>query len=420
MKIPFGDLSRQYEQYKGEIDAVVQEVLKKGNFILGENVSLFEEEFSSYCGCSYGIGVGSGTEALHLALLACGVGQGDEVITVSNTAVPTISAIRFARANPVFVDIEEATYNINPELIVQKITKKTKAIVPVHLYGNPCNMDRICEIAEKHDLKVIEDCAQSHGAFFNGKKTGGFGDAGCYSFYPSKNLGAFGDGGMVVTNSAEINRNMRLLRNYGQENRYYSITEGFNSRLDEIQAAILRFKLNLLDGWNIRRTDIANRYSEAFLNTEIICPINTAISAELSNTSNLNNVRGSSTAENRKDFSNSGFRISGAREDDGAKHNNPEQPKDLPGLFKHVYHLYVIRIKNRQNFMDYMDANGIKTLIHYPYPIHLQEAYTGLGFESGNLPVTEKLASEIVSLPIYPELKDSEIDYIIETVLKFF
>jgi dTDP-4-amino-4,6-dideoxygalactose transaminase len=372
VKIPFGDLSRQYEQYKDEIDAVVQGVLKKGNFILGENVSLFEEEFSSYCGCKYGIGVGSGTEALHLALLACGVGQGDEVITVSNSAVPTVSAIRFAGANPVFVDIEEATYNINPELIEQKITSKTKAMIPVHLYGNPCNMERICEIAAGHGLKVIEDCAQSHGAVYNGKKTGSFGDAGCFSFYPSKNLGAFGDGGMVVTNSAEINRNMRLLRNYGQENRYFSITEGFNSRLDEMQAAILRFKFNLLNGWNERRTDIANRYNEAFLDTGIICPVG-------------KNTTG-----------------------------------DLPDFFKHIYHLYVVRIKNRQDFMDYMDTKGIKTLIHYPYPIHLQKAYSGLGFERGSLPVTEKLASEIVSLPIYPELKDSEVNHIIETVVNFF
>jgi dTDP-4-amino-4,6-dideoxygalactose transaminase len=372
MMIPFGDLSRQYEQYKDEIDAVVQEVFKKGNFILGENVSLFEKEFSSYCGCKYGIGVGSGTEALHLALLACGVGQGDEVITVSNTAVPTVSAIRFSGANPVFVDIEEDTYNINPGLIEQKITSKTKAIMPVHLYGNPCNMERICEIAAKNGIKVIEDCAQSHGALFNCKKTGSFGDAGCFSFYPSKNLGAFGDGGMVVTNNAEINRKLRLLRNYGQEDRYYSITEGFNSRLDEIQAAILRFKFKLFDGWNERRTDIANRYNKAFINTGIICPVS-------------------------KDPANGS-----------------------PGFFKHVYHLYVIRVKDRQDFMDYMEKNGVKTLIHYPYPIHLQKAYAGLGFETGSLPVAEKLAPEIVSLPIYPELKDSEVDYIIKTVLKFF
>jgi dTDP-4-amino-4,6-dideoxygalactose transaminase len=372
MIIPFGDLSRQYEQYKDEIDTVVQEVFKKGNFILGENVSLFEEEFSSYCGCKYGIGVGSGTEALHLALLACGVGQGDEVITVSNTAVPTVSAIRFAGADPVFADIEEDTYNINPELIEEKITSKTKAIMPVHLYGNPCNMERICEITAKHGIKVIEDCAQSHGALFNGKKAGSFGDAGCYSFYPSKNLGAFGDGGMVVTNSAEINRNVRLLRNYGQENRYYSITEGFNSRLDEIQASMLRFKLKLLDGWNERRTDIANRYNKAFVSAGIICPVN----MDLENGS--------------------------------------------PGLFKHAYHLYVIRVKNRQDFMDHMEKNGVKTLIHYPYPIHLQKAYTHLGFESGSLPVTEELAPEIVSLPIYPELKENEVEYIIKTVVNFF
>lgn len=416
MKIPFGDLSRQYEQYKVEIDALVQEVMKKGSFILGENVSLFEDEFSSYCECSYGIGVGSGTEALHLALLACGVGHGDEVITVSNTAVPTISAIRFAGANPVFVDIKEATYNINPELIEQKITPKTKAIIPVHLYGNPCNVERICEIAAKHDLKVIEDCAQSHGALFNGRKVGSHGDAGCFSFYPSKNLGAFGDGGMVVTNNQKINRNMRLLRNYGQENRYYSITEGFNSRLDEIQAAILRFKFNLLDGWNERRIDIANRYNEAFLNTEIICPVNNG----LLNAHDPNNLRGTNMPGYKKDSRDDDFKTSGIREDGGGKHNNPVRPKDLPGLLRNVYHLYVIRVKNRECFMDHMDANGIKTLIHYPFPIHLQEAYNGLGYKEGSLPITEKLASEIVSLPIYPELKEDEVDYTIESVLKFF
>lgn len=419
MNIPFGDLSRQYEQYKDEIDSVLQAVLKKGSFILGENVSLFEKEFSSYCGCSYGIGVGSGTEALHLALLACGVKQGDEVITVSNTAVPTISAIRLAGANPVFVDIQEATYNMNPELIEQKITSKTKAIMPVHLYGNPCNMDRICEIAAQHGLRVIEDCAQSHGVLFNGRKAGSFGDAGCFSFYPSKNLGAYGDGGMVVTNSEEIDRNLRLLRNYGQENRYFSISEGINSRLDEIQAAILRFKLKLLDGWNRRRISIAGRYSEAFLNTGIICPDN----RDLLNTLNANN---SDTACERNNPGCTKRCCSGVLRspeiDSGQcdKYDSPVYLNGLAGLFKHVYHLYVIRVKDRQDFMDYMEAGGIKTLIHYPYPVHLQQAYIKLGFGAGSLPVTEKLASEIVSLPIYPELKDSEVDYIIETILGYF
>jgi dTDP-4-amino-4,6-dideoxygalactose transaminase len=363
-EIPFGDLSRQYRQYKREIDSIVQKVFSKGNFILGENVSMFEEEFAEYCGCNYGIGVGSGTEALHLTLLALGIGEGDEVITVANTAVPTVSAIRFAQAILVFVDIEEDSYNINPQLIEEKINSRTKAILPVHLYGNPCNMDEILKIASKYNLKVIEDCAQAHGATYSGKKAGSFGDAGCFSFYPSKNLGAFGDGGMVVTNNVDVNKNLRLLRNYGQEKRYSNVLEGYNSRLDEIQAAILRFKLSKLDMWNDIRRSIAERYTESFKNLKIICLKENAVS-------------------------------------------------------RHIYHLYVIRIKNRDDFMNYLAGCKITTLIHYPIPVYQQEAYRKFDYTEGSLPVTEKVCKEIVSLPVYPELNQNEIDYIIDRVISF-
>ena len=365
INIPFGNLSKQYITYKEEIDTILQEVLNKGNFILGENVAKFEKEFAAYCGCNFAVGVGSGTEALHLALLACGVGAGDKVITVANTAVPTISAIRFAQAVPVFVDIDEETYNINPKLIERKISKRTKAILPVHLYGNPCNMAEILKIAKSNNLKVIEDCAQAHGAEFQDKKVGGFGDAGCFSFYPSKNMGAYGDAGIVVTNQDDIARNLKLLRNYGQEERYSSVIEGFNSRLDEIQAALLRFKLKKLDEWNKIRISISKKYTDSFKDLDIICP-----------------------------------------------KSNVES--------KHVYHLYVIRIKNREDFISYLGRNGIKSLIHYPIPIHLQPAYRELGIKKDILPITEKISEEVVSIPIYPELAEREVDYIIGRITEYF
>ena len=334
-KIPFGDLSRQYKKHAEEFDKILKSSLNKGIFILGENVLKFEQEFASYCGCSYGIGVGSGTEALHLALLACGIQKGDEVITVANTAVPTISAIRSAKAIPVFADIEKDSYNIDAEKIEEKITEKTRAILPVHLYGNPCEMDRILNIAKKYDLKVIEDCAQAHGAEYKGRKVGSFGDSGCFSFYPSKNLGAFGDGGMVVTNKAKIAESLKLLRNYGQQNRYVSIIEGFNSRLDEIQAALLRFKLNKLDEWNSMRKLIAQKYSEGLKETGIIFPTE----------------------------------ASGGN---------------------HVFHLYVIRTEQRDRLMEYLGSQGVQTLIHYPVPIHLMPAYRALKIQMKHFPIQRK------------------------------
>lgn len=377
LNIPFGNLSRQYIAYQKEIDEAVKGVLEKGSFILGENVLKFEEEFSRYCGCRYGVGVASGTDAIMLALIAVGVKQGDEVITVANTAVPTVAAVRAIGATPVFVDIDKDTYNIAPELIKPKITKKTKVILPVHLYGNPCQMDRILEIANYYNLKVVEDCAQAHGAVFKNKKVGSFGHAGCFSFYPSKNLGAFGDGGIVITNSEEIYEKLKLLRNYGQKNRYFSIIEGYNSRLDEIQAAILRFKLTKLDEWNKRRRKIASIYNENF--------------KKINNVSNKKHDR---------------------------KHDIIFCPEEINNGF-HVFHLYVIRIENRDLFMSFLEKRGIQTLIHYPYPIHLQDSYKFLGYKNGDLPVTESIANQIVSLPIYPELKDDEVEYIVNTVTKY-
>ena len=365
MKVPFGDLSRQYKKYKKEFDRIVSGVFEKGSFILGENLKSFEKDFSKYLEANHAIGVANGTDALFLALKAVGIGSGDEVITVSNTAVPTISAIDAAGAKPVFVDIEESTFNIDPSKIESAITSKTKAIIPVHLYGNPCNMEKIASIAARHKLKIIEDCAQAHGAEYKGKKVGTFGDFGAFSFYPSKNLGANGDGGMVVTNSSQLAEKMRLLRNYGFADRYNSILRGYNSRLDEIQAALLDFKLARLDEWNKRRRQIADRY---------MCEL-----AKL--------------------------------------------PIIIPSVFsghKHVFHLFVARVIQRQKFLEFMSASGVNIIIHYPIPIHLQPAYEFLNYKRGDFPVTEKVSEEILSLPIYPELEEKEISYIIAKIINYF
>jgi len=365
MKVPFGDLSRQYKKYKKEFDAIITGVFEKGSFILGENVSRFETDFADYLGTKYAVGVGSATEALFLALKAIGIKNGDEVITVANTAVPTVSAIDFAGARPVFADIKEGSYNINPARIEKKITLKTKALIPVHLYGNPCEMDEIMEIAQKYDLKVIEDCAQAHGAEYKGKKVGTFGDLSAFSFYPSKNLGASGDAGMVVASSGELAQKVRLLGNYGFKDRYNSIIRGFNSRLDEIQAALLDFKLTKLNEWNLRRKQIAGMYNKGLAGLPIILP------------------------------------------------------SSLPES-SHVFHLYVIRVKQREKFMQFLSDEGVSTVIHYPIPIHLQPAYKYLSHKKGFLPVTEKVAEEIVSLPIYPDLEDAEVEHVIQTIKKFF
>ena len=365
MKIPFGDLKRQYEQIKTEIDTTTNQVYESGWFILGNQVQNFENNFAQYCGAKYAVGVGSGTEALHLALVASGVKHGDEVITVANTCVPTISAISFAGAVPVFVDIDETTYTLNTALITERITTKTKAIIPVHLYGQCADMNPIVEIARKYNLVVIEDCAQAHGSLYHSQTAGTIGDVGCFSFYPSKNLGAFGDGGLVLTNNQNIAEKVTRLRNYGQEKRYYHSIKGFNSRLDELQAAILNTKLPYLKAWNQRRREIASRYHQAFSAVGITCPL-----------------------------------------------GHPER--------FHVYHLYVIRVRSRDRFQELLQQQGISTIIHYPIPVHLQASYSECREQGKYLPVTEKLAGEIISIPLYPELTDEEIDYIIEAVIQVY
>lgn len=363
MKIPFGDLKRQYEQLREQIDTVTRDVYESGWFILGQQVQRFEANFAQYCGAKYAVGVGSGTEALHLALMACGVQPGDEVITVANTCIPTISAVSFAGAVPVFVDIDEKTFTINPTLIEERITPKTKAILPVHLYGQCADMDPILEIARRYNLAVVEDCAQAAGSQYKGRMAGTMGHAGAFSFYPSKNLGAFGDGGLVLTNDEDLSQTVVKLRNYGQEKRYYHSIKGFNSRLDELQAAILDAKLPYLDSWNERRQEIAKRYHEDFSPIGMYCPL------------------------------------------------------ESPDRF-HTYHLYVIRVPQRDRFQKFLAEKGIATIIHYPIPVHLQESYSECRIQGKYLPLTEQLASEIVSLPLYPELTDEEVNYVIKTVLQ--
>jgi len=359
LKIPFGNLKRHYQRIKHEIDQSLVNVLESGWFVLGKQVEEFEKEFAAYCGLPYGAGVNSGTDALYLALLACGVGKEDEVITVPNTAVPTVCAIRMAGAKPVFCDVKEDTLLMNPILIKRLITRKTKAIIPVHLYGQMCEMEKIMEMANEYSLKVVEDACQAHGAEWKGLKSGNFGDAACYSYYPSKNLGAFGDGGMIVTKDKAFSDKIKMLRNYGQKERYYNVIEGINSRLDEIQAAVLRAKLPHLDEWNRRRREIAGHY----------CSFN-----------NNPNIK------------------------------HPIEEKEA----KHVFHLYVIQIKNRENLQRYLNNNGIETIIHYPLPIYKQQAYSLINVSNVHYPVAEKAVEQILSIPVYPELTDEEVKYIID------
>lgn len=373
--IPFVDLSAQYQTIKKEIDHVISSVLKRGWFILGEELSSFEKEFAEYCGTKYGVGVGSGTEALHLSLLACGVKPDDEVITVPNTAVPTVSAISFANAKPIFVDIDSKTFTIDPNNLEDYLrkrfshndsrsTKNLKAIIPVHLYGHPADMDPILEVARKYGLKVIEDACQAHGAEYKGKKVGSIGNAGCFSFYPTKNLGAYGDGGMVITNDEEIAKKLRMLRNYGEEKKYYNVMKGFNSRLDEIQAAVLKVKLIHLERWNGIRQNHAILYNTLLKDSLVTIPIEEKYA-------------------------------------------------------KHVFHLYVIRTRERDKLQEWLKNKGIVTSIHYPVPIHLQRAYRDLGYEKGDFSISEKYAGEILSLPMFPELTKDQIEFISQAIKEF-
>ncbi|MGD1151764.1 MAG: DegT/DnrJ/EryC1/StrS family aminotransferase [Syntrophales bacterium] len=354
----------QYEAHKAAIDGAISRVLDKGRYILGEEVAAFEQEFASYIGVSHGIGVGSGTEALHLGLKACGVGPGDEVITVSHTAVATVSAIDLAGATPVLVDIEPAYYTMDPAALERAITAKTRAVIVVHLYGQAADMDSVLTVARSKGLKVVEDCAQAHGAMCRGRRVGSMGDVACFSFYPTKNLGAIGDGGMVVTNDDDLAKRCRLLREYGWAERYVSHIPGWNSRLDELQAAVLRVKLRNLDSDNDERRKLADKYSAGLDDSAFVLP---------------------------------GER-SGCR---------------------HVYHLYVIRHNLRDALQAYLAKLGIGALVHYPVPVHLQPAYRRTMRLAGTLHETERAASEVLSLPMYPELKSVEITEVIEAIRSF-
>ncbi len=358
--IPFVDLKREYSEMSEEITQATERVLKSGWFILGEEVERFEDEFSKYIGMKYAVGVNSGSDALYLALRALGIGKGDEVITVSHTFISTVDAVVRNGAKPVFVDIDPVIYCIDVTKIEQLITKRTKAILPVHLYGHPADMQPVMEIARKYKLTVIEDACQAHGAEYKGNKVGSIGDIGCFSFYPVKNLGSCGDGGIAVTADKELATKLRMLRNYGQSRKYYHDFVGVNSRLDEIQAAILRMKLKRLDEWNERRRSVAKLYRELLGDSSVIIP-------------------------GEKEYA------------------------------KHVYHLYVIGCKERDKLQQRLSRSGIQTQIHYPVPVHSQKAYLGLTTDV-NLPVTERICHQILSLPIHPFLHKDEILTIVESV----
>ena len=346
-------MKRQHAKIKGEVEEAVQKVLDSGWFVLGKEVEEFEKEFADYCGGGFGVGVGNGTDALFLALKALDIGAGDEVITVANTAIPTVSAIVACGAKPVLVDCGE-DYLIDVDKIEEKITDKTKAIIPVHLYGQVCYMDKIFEIVREKNISIVEDCAQAHGAEYKGKKVP-VGDIGCFSFYPSKNLGADGDGGAVVTRDEELAKKLKLIRNYGQEGVYSSIMQGYNSRLDEMQAAILRVKLKHLDEWNEKRRKLAGVYNSVLTGGIV----------------------------------------------------KPKIHEDRV----HVFHLYVIRVETgkRDRSMDYLKEREIGSKIHYPIPIHLQPGFAHLGYSEGDFPVAEKYSKEILSLPMFAELSEEEV-----------
>ena len=364
MQVPFGDLRRQYDSIRKEIDDAVRRVLERGWFVLGCEVENFERQFADYLGVPHVIGVGSGTEALHLALVACGVQHGDEVVTAPNACVPTASAISAAGAVPVFADVDPVSFNLDPRKLERSITARTKAVVPVHLYGQSADLDPILDVCRRWSVPVIEDNAQGHGAAYKGKKLGTIGAAGCFSFYPSKNLGAFGDGGAVATSDDELAARLRRLRNYGEERRYYHSIKGFNSRLDEVQAAILAAKLPYLDAWNARRQEIASMYATHINNPLVRKP---------------------------------------ARLSHGT----------------HAYHLYVLSCERRDELRDHLTTRGVGTQVHYPVPIHLQDAYRDLGHQTGAFPIAEQCCSEVVSLPIYPELSDEECLHVAKSVEEF-
>jgi dTDP-4-amino-4,6-dideoxygalactose transaminase len=358
MKVPFLDLKAHHAGLLPEIHGAIRDVIENCAFAGGPFVSHFEDDFAAFCQCRHAIGLGSGTDALWLALLALGVGPGDEVITVPNTFMATAEAITYCGARPVFVDVDAQTYTMDPAQIEQAITRRTKAIIPVHLFGQPADMDPILAIARSHRLFVIEDACQAHGAEYKGRKAGTLADAGCFSFYPGKNLGAFGEAGAVVTNNPELDKKIRILRDHGQVRKYHHEMIGWNCRMDGIQGAVLRVKLRHLHNNNERRRSHAAYYNELLEGCEdMVTPFAAAYA-------------------------------------------------------RHVYHVYAIRVQEREKVMRFLDEIGIATGVHYPIPIHLQAAYQSLGYKEGAFPIAERAAAEFVSLPMFPELTRGQIELV--------
>lgn len=363
-QVPFVDLTAQYRAIGAEINEATSRVIREADFILGRDVHLFEEEFAAFCGAQYAVGVDSGTSALELALRAYEIGPGDEVITAANSFIASALAVSHTGATPVLVDVDPNTYTLDVSAIGNAITSRTRAIIPVHLYGHPADMDPIRQVAEERGLVVIEDACQAHGARYKGRRAGSLGHAAAFSFYPGKNLGAYGDGGMLVTNDRGVAKRVQMLRNYGQEEKYHHLIQGYNRRLDTLQAAVLRVKLRYLEEWNAARRQHAELYLRLLEGYGAVLP----------------------------------------REAEYAKS---------------VWHIYVIRVHERDAFRKHLATRGISTGIHYPIPIHLQPAYRDLGYKNGDFPVTEEYAQRMVSLPMYAELTSHQIDFVAEAIRDF-
>jgi dTDP-4-amino-4,6-dideoxygalactose transaminase len=361
MKVPFVDLKAHHRPIEAELSEAIGRVLKNTSFVQGPEVKAFEDSFASYLGSGHCVAVNSGTAALHLTLLALGVGPGHEVITVPHTFIATSEAISAVGARPVFVDVDPVTFNMNPDLVEAAITERTKAILPVHLYGNPADLDPLLAIARRHNLPLIEDACQAHGAAYKGRKAGTFGTASCFSFYPSKNLGSCGEGGAIVTEDPALAQQVRMLREHGSVRKYEHSFPGYNFRMEGIQGAVLNAKLKYLDQWNDSRRALALQYNRMLAGSPLTLP------------------------------------------------------SETPGS-RHVYHLYVIQTGDREALRQQLGQRGIETGLHYPIPLHLQEAYKSLGYKSGDFPVSERLARLILSLPMYPELSSEAVDYVVATL----
>lgn len=365
MNIPFVSFEVMHKEISEEITNSFRKTFERNQFITGDELRIFEKEFANYCDANYAVGCATGLDALYLVMKSMNIGNGDEVIVPSNTFIATALAVSYAGAKPVFVEPDINTYTINPELIEQKITEKTKAIIAVHLYGRSADMDAINAIAKKYNLRVLEDAAQAHGAEYKGRKVGSLSDAAGFSFYPGKNLGALGDGGCVVTNSEEIANTVRMIGNYGASIKYHHELQGTNSRLDEMQAGFLKIKLQYLDKWNARRNEVAKRYLEEIKNPRITLPI--------------------------------------AGDED----------------YKCVWHLFVVRSQERDRLEKYLSDNGIGTVKHYPIPIHMQGAYKELGFSKGSFPIAEEISASVLSIPMFYGITDEEVSYVIEKINNF-